>query len=416
MNNQEEPVYLKNADEAASVVLSQAMEADQQGTFAVGGCIIENNSGKLIHKMHNNVLKPLKNTSRGFTYDPTAHGERQLVYWYYENKDKLNLPEPEDLTIVTSLDPCAMCTGALLTAGFNVGVIAIDDFAGINYNTAKDKFFKFDALPANLRSLARSKFGYYACGNKNRDPDKYVREYIGGSKVAFKESAVSAEKFMGCGAVFAANAGNVRTNSSEAGLTPGELKDPAELPENSVIKQKYREIYPEAFKLKIPYPRLPNQELYNVLTHTNGNARNSVAFIDPFGNVVLCMADSLLKSPVQTAFMNVTRQYAITRYNLMNYDEKTRSDATQYLTHPKYGTFVFLYAPDPDETTTIMNLGAYGSTMEGPVPQLFPVNFQYYHPPQTGTVQELALVIMNLPPFYTQLVQLSAGKTAVDIS
>ncbi|NER99436.1 MAG: nucleoside deaminase, partial [Symploca sp. SIO1B1] len=155
-----------NADEAASIVLNQAMQAAAQGTFAVGGAIIDNATGKVIHKMHNNVLKKLDTTGQAFTYDPTAHGERQLVYWYYENKAKLNLPEPEQLTIVTTLDPCAMCTGTLLTAGFNVGVIAMDDFAGINC----DDNFSFNTLPPSLRDLAKSKFGYYACGDKNLDP------------------------------------------------------------------------------------------------------------------------------------------------------------------------------------------------------------------------------------------------------
>ena len=98
--------------------------------------------------------------------------------------------------------------------------------------------------------------------------------------------------------------------------------------------------------------------------------------------------------------MNVTRSYALGRYQLM-VNPKTRADAEKYLTHPKYGTFVFLNAPDPNDTTTIMGLGAYGSTMEGPVPQTFPCNLQYFNPPQNGTIEELSQAIMQLPLFYT---------------
>jgi cytosine deaminase len=137
--------------------------------------------------MHNNVLKPLADSDKTFTYDPTAHGERQLVYWYYANKDKLGLPGPSELTVVTSLDPCAMCTGTLLTAGFNVGVVAIDDFAGINFND----------VPPALRGLAELKFGYYACGEKGQDPGTYVRKYVGGPDVVFRETAVSARGLWG---------------------------------------------------------------------------------------------------------------------------------------------------------------------------------------------------------------------------
>ena len=47
-------------------------------------------------------------------------------------------------------------------------------------------------------------------------------------------------------------------------------------------------------------------------------AKNAVAFLDPFGNVALCFADTFGVSPVQTAFMNVTQSYAKIRYELMN--------------------------------------------------------------------------------------------------
>jgi hypothetical protein len=63
---------INNANEAASTVLFQAMIAANQGTFAVGGCIIENSSGRIIKAMHNNALKPLSTTNKIFTFDPTA--------------------------------------------------------------------------------------------------------------------------------------------------------------------------------------------------------------------------------------------------------------------------------------------------------------------------------------------------------
>lgn len=408
-----EKAVVNDADEAASVVLSQAMNAAAQGSFAVGGCIIENATGRMIISMHNNVLKPLNGTDKAFTFDPTAHGERQLVYWYYANKERLALPEARDLTIVTTLDPCAMCTGALLTAGFNVAVVAIDDFAGINY----DESFSFDDLPVDLRNQAKSTFGYYACGNALTDPGMYVRSYVGGNDVAFKDTRVSAQHLMGCGDIFQASVNTIRDNSSDSGLAPNELSNPASLPDDSPVKKAYRAIYPGAFEMSIPNTRMPNSELYSLLVdvkESQPGAKNAVALLDPFGNVVLCLPDTYEVSPVHTAFMNVTQSYATARYALMN-DESTRPEAMKTLTHPKYGTFVFLYAPNPGDSTTVMTLGAYGSTMEGAVPQIFPANFQYYHPPQQGTVEELASVIMNLPPFYIELVQISVMETAITI-
>ena len=347
---------VSNADDAASIVLDQAMWAAEQGTFPVGGCIIENAAGRVVQAMHNNVLKPLADSDKTFTYDPTAHGERQLVYWYYANKDKLGLPGPSELTVVTSLDPCAMCTGTLLTAGFNVGVVAIDDFAGINFND----------VPPALRGLAELKFGYYACGEKGQDSGTYVRKYVGGPDVVFRETAVSAQRLVGCSDIFQASLDKVRTTSSESGLPPSGLSDPAKLPDNSPVKTRFRSVYDGAFRSKTPKSRLPGAQLYELLTLVKDSApeaKNAVALLDPFGNVILCLADRFDLSPVHTAFMNVTQSYAITRHGMMD-DKDTRQSATEYLTHPKYGTFVFLYAPNPKDSTTIMTLGAYGSTME----------------------------------------------------
>ncbi|CAC9607749.1 hypothetical protein [uncultured Gammaproteobacteria bacterium] len=401
---------INNANEAASTVLFQAMIAANQGTFAVGGCIIENSSGRIIKAMHNNALKPLSTTNKIFTFDPTAHGERQLVSWYYANKTSLSLPEPKELTVVTTLDPCAMCAGTLLTAGFNVAVVAIDDLAGINYN----KSFLFKDLPSNLQNLAKSKFGYYACGYKDQDLSIYVREYVGGTDVAFSNSVVSAENLMGCSSIFQSSVNAVRNNSSDSGLKPSLLSNPANLPDDSLIKTLFRKVYPEAFKLSIPNNRLPNTDLYNLLVKVKNSvpdAKNAVAFLDPFGNVVLCFADTFGVSPVQTAFMNVTQSYAKIRYELMN-DKEIYEKTVKTLTHPKYGTFVFLNAPNPADPATVMMLGAYGSTLEGPVPQIFPANLQYYNHPEEGTIEELSSLIMNFPPFYTQLAQLSIMQTA----
>ena len=140
------------------------------------------------------------------------------VYWYYENRQSRNLPPPSELTVITSLDPCVMCTGALLTAGFNVGVVAIDDFAGINYLEK----FEFHGLLPDLQKLAKDKFGYYACGTNGVDPAKYVRDYQGGRNVAFCQDKVSSVNLVGCDAIFGDSSNMIRSLSSdESGKVPG---------------------------------------------------------------------------------------------------------------------------------------------------------------------------------------------------
>jgi cytosine deaminase len=181
---------------------------------------------------------------------------------------------------------------------------------------------------------------------------------------------------MGCGAIFADSSHVVRSlSNAESGRAPADLKNPATLPEDSPIKRAYRQNYPNAFKLSAASSRFPGQNILEELkavaaAGTEGDG-NAVGFLDPFGNLVLCLPGREKVAPVRTPFMEVTQAYAQIRWTLMN-SEETRDATTEYLTVPKYGTFLFLHAPDPHSAVGLMTLGAYGSTMEGPIPQVFP--------------------------------------------
>ena len=96
----------KSLNEYAICAMDQAREAADSGTFGVGGVLMDLD-GNIICKMHNQVIKGNR------INDPTAHGERQIVDWYLANKEKEKLPEPENCILITTLDPCVMCTGAL---------------------------------------------------------------------------------------------------------------------------------------------------------------------------------------------------------------------------------------------------------------------------------------------------------------
>lgn len=122
-------------------------------------CWVETSIGRVIEALHNNVIRQLTDDpGTSFTWDPTAHGERRLISWYYANAAKLSLPAPDQLSVVTSLDLCAQCAGSLTTAGFSAGVIAYDNVAGVNYTLDN----RFSGLPERFRPLAQQAFGYYA--------------------------------------------------------------------------------------------------------------------------------------------------------------------------------------------------------------------------------------------------------------
>lgn len=95
--------------------------------------MVNNLNGQIIYSNNNRVIDRLQNISQFFLHDPLFHGETYAIKWYWENKDDLGLPDPKDITIVTSLDPCIMCTGNILLSGFNVGSAQLDIAGGVNY-------------------------------------------------------------------------------------------------------------------------------------------------------------------------------------------------------------------------------------------------------------------------------------------
>lgn len=395
---------VNSAQEAVDTVADQAILAAIQQTFAVGGAIIDNATGEVIVAMHNNVLMPfLGNTTYFLPHDPTAHGERQLVDWYYEHVAALNLPVPSQLTVVTTLDPCAMCAGSLLTAGFNVAVSAIDTYAGINYNS----LFNFPSLPPKIRQQAQNTWAYYAIGAPVN------RAYQGSTKPAFGGQGIDSSSYYLTASIFDASVNTVREASNNSGLDPSQLQNPATLPANSPVRKALTKLSPYALTVTSSNPRDPGAELAPPLLQAAQKADvfNSVALLDPFGNLLVCLGGVENQSPIRTAFMEATRSYAVMRWTLMNDpDPLVRAQAEQYLTHPKYGTFVFLYAPDPTTPQAVMTFGAYGSTMEGPVPQSYPSNLQYVLLPGNTTPQALATLAQDLPPFYTQSVQVAPNQ------
>ena len=396
---------IRNAEEAAALVLSLARQADREGTFGVGGAIVESDTGRVVHTMHNKVLQRLgaglgKLSNTVYVSDPTAHGERQLVYWYYENRMRLSLPDPEGLTVITSLDPCAMCAGSLLKAGFRVAVVAYDDFAGVNWKRKGG----FESFPPDIRSRFRNTFGYFAVENS--------RPWSGQGVPLVSRSAVTQASAENCDTVFSKNAEKVRDASNASGLDPrapaNRMIDPAKSP----LRDRYRLSFEAAFSVKLEDYRRPDDTLKRYLrqlVQRTPGAKNAVAFIDYFGNLMMASADRFDISPVATAFMTTVQNYSKLRFALVN-DPSTSEVAQRSLVSPKFGTFVFLHAPDGFDPNTLKDLGAYGSTMEGPIPIPLPSNFQFFEDPLVGSADDLRALIAGMPPLYIELVGINPQK------
>lgn len=384
---------------AVAIAAGEAMLAKTQGTFGVGGVLLDQ-AGTVLHSLHNNVVR------HGLVFDPTAHGERQLVDWYFaELAAGRALPPPRELTIVTSLDPCCMCTGAILRAGFNVAVAAPDHKAGINY----DGSAAFPALPAGLRAQALRSFSYPAVLGSSA----YARPASGAPLKSFFIGKTVAEQTQAlCSLVFESTAPAV---SAFLNTTPSLLADPALLPDDHPIVRALRADYPDALRYRCP-PHAPDAGLAPFLRAAmeedrgHGGAGHAVALLDAFGNLLLCCAGREAISPIRTAFMETTRRYAQLRYALMRDAAPALQDEVRaYLGHAKEGTFVFAVGPD-DGAASFMTLGAYGSTMEGALPAHNPAQFQYVR--AAITEDELHALCAALPPLYSRTIAIRPTQVA----
>jgi len=107
-----------NDIEMMHVALATACDALKSGDIPVGAAIF-NASGELIAVGHN---------ERELHNDPTAHAE---VVALRRASEKLGTWRLEDLTLVVTLEPCAMCAGAIAQSRIQTVVFgAWDEKAG----------------------------------------------------------------------------------------------------------------------------------------------------------------------------------------------------------------------------------------------------------------------------------------------
>jgi tRNA(Arg) A34 adenosine deaminase TadA len=380
---------------AVAIAAAEAIAAKTQGTFGVGGLML-NQHGNVLQSLHNNVVK------QGLIFDPTAHGERQLIDWYYAERAKGRaLPAPQDITIVTTLDPCCMCSGAILAGGFNVVVAAPDREAGINHDLGAT----FHALPEALRAQAASTFSYPAVLGSSQ----YSRAGSGAAPKSFFIGKTIAEPTQAlCALVFEATSDEVM-RLFQTDPPQQELRDPATLAADHAIVRALKQMYPDALAYRCA-PLTPDAGLAPFLQQAmardreHGGDGDAVALLDSFGNLLLCLPGRMTQSGIRSAFMETTRAYAQLRYNLMaGATPEQQRELRRYLGHPKDGTFVFAKGPDAG-AVSFMNLGAYGSTMEGPLPATNPRQFQYVAPAIDQA--RLDAICAAMPPLYRDIIRI----------
>jgi tRNA(Arg) A34 adenosine deaminase TadA len=375
-------ITVESAEKAAELATLAAEMAGQSGTFAVGGILLGPGNQLLAISM-NQVLKD------GKLLDPTAHGERQIVDWYFEKEHQgESFPKPEDMTIVSSLDPCVMCGNSIIESGMNVAIISKDVTAGLDFKGDG----QFTSLPEELRDEAQDQFSYFGTDGG--------RAYQGSDRSPFTGARIPGEIEQRSLDAFLASLSQVKKTIGESGsVEPEELKDPA-LHATPEIKAALHKQDSGALSIKVDPKELGPElgaRLTDIATRSqmNGNSFDAAALVDPFGNVLVTTGGQESHSPIRTPFMELTRKYAEAR-------SEAGADGIHQLAHFKHCTVVTLYGPG-DEATDIMELGAYGSSVEGPLPEGSSRHWQYIRPRQSE--EELQQTVDRLPPLYSEIIK-----------
>ena len=126
-----------NKDEKwMQIALNEANLALKENEIPVGAVLVKNN--KLIAQSHNQPIR---------TNDPTAHAEIQLLRKAGEQQKNYRLIGS---TIYVTLEPCAMCFGAMVHARIERIVFGASDFktgvCGSCINLNKENFFNHKIL------------------------------------------------------------------------------------------------------------------------------------------------------------------------------------------------------------------------------------------------------------------------------
>lgn len=370
-------------EQATTMVAMAAQQAAVGGTYGVAGLLLGPHR-ELIATSVNAVFKD------GKMKDPTAHGERQLVDWYFTQvKDGAQLPPPEQLTIISSLDPCMMCAGSILSAGMDVYSLSYDKFGGVDYNEDG----RFSTVPEELRGTARQQFSYFGI-HQGREFHGQDGIYQGGlipesvekqALDAFMDSRPMVEKFM-----------------EALDVDPKDFRDAAELlkggPEG--VLDRARSIYPETLTLKVADPENPGPELAPKLldmaaaSQAEGHNYDAAALIDPFGNVLVMAGSREGVSPIQTPLFEISRAYNEMR-------NQVGAEGKNYFPPFKYCKLVTLQGPSRDGAS-VAELGAFCSSVKGKFPEGSERHWQYIVPNQTQ--EQLEEMVHSLPPRYSQTI------------
>jgi cytosine deaminase len=359
---------LRTAEEAAARTVDLAERAGKQGTFAVGGLLVDN-SGRIIAEATNAVIRD------GHLSDPTAHVERQLVDWFAHERRRGLAVSARNVTIVSSLDPCAMCAGAILRSGMRVITVAEDNYAGVH-----DKLRPL-RMPEELRAQAEKDMAFFGVRGRRPLPVQDVAPIFA--------SEVSAEHVDRSTSVFQASVKEVQQKVGGGGSDTG----PRVFQPTAAVLSALREV---AAKLgphvKIGdgplnvHERARRHELMKLL------ARDASVLVDEDGNFIVGSTGAESASSTRTSVLELIRAYTFIR----------RAMPEQFkaaLPRQGYCSIVKRTAPSVP-AKGLLELGATGSFLElaRPTKKLPAMGFI-----ERANLAHARAFAASLPPLYSDI-------------
>ena len=125
---------MNNDEKWMALAIKQAVKADTEGEVPVGAVIVKD--GQLIAQAHNQPIS---------TNDATAHAEIQVLRAAGKHQKNYRLI---DTTIYVTLEPCAMCLGAMMHARIKRIVYGASDpktgVCGSHVDLSSESFFNHE--------------------------------------------------------------------------------------------------------------------------------------------------------------------------------------------------------------------------------------------------------------------------------
>jgi tRNA(Arg) A34 adenosine deaminase TadA len=349
-------------DDPFGIAARLATEAAATGTFGVGG-VLADASGRVLATARNAVIAP------GMAWDPTAHVERQLIDWYFANGS--HRAASGGLTIVSSLEPCMMCAGSILRAGFHCVSLADHPFAGVGVRTG------FQTLPPALRRNALAQFGSAAVRGR--------RAFLGSGTEPFRKP----------------------TSADDLARAERALNESLEAVRRT-IGGPISPVNPTGESLGLDVVTRPTGPHWvaDGPTHDVAQfvaiARNldasgpAAGLADDAGHLLCVTTGRLDRSPIRTAVMECVRRFSTERAGL---ERRFARDL------PPPALTLLVAGEFHDDEEAIISLGAAGSFVESPLAPGRPP-FVKLVGARVSSVAHVDDVLGRFPPFYRDFVGL----------